>query len=118
MSERNVKEHFYRTRFTFYGPVLLFEYALDTEGRHAGTTFFLRDGSDDAFVSVLCNSKDEHGHWRADYSMTNMQVKAGCVSEFVSSCKEFCDCYFDNRELFDNDEAMLAASVIEPCHEH
>ena len=111
MSDVVIRDHCYRTRFTFYGEVTYAEYirATNVPDRFAAVRWFLKDGSDDAFVSVQCNRRDPYT-WVNDYSLINQHVKAGSVSEFVTSCKEFCDAYFYKTEM--SERARLAASVI------
>lgn len=104
-----VKEHFYNTRFTFYGHVLYFEYALEAETRYSAVKFFLQDESNDAYVSVQCCKRDDTG-WTAEHTMFNQRVCAGSVSEFVTSCRAFVDAYFNKTDI--PEEAMIAAMVI------
>ena len=108
----DVRDHCYRTRFTFYGEVTYAEYVMRTyvPDRYAAVKWFIKDGSDDAFVSVYCNHR-ERGSWVVDHSLINEHVSAGSVSSFVTACREYVESYFYGTEM--TDAARLAAMVID-----
>ena len=110
MSSVEVRDHCYRTRFTFYGAVTYAEYALISDDKYAAVKWFLKDDSDDAFVSVQCCKHGDDG-WTAEHTKFNQRVCAGSVSSFVTACRDYVESYFYDTEP--NDNALLAAMVID-----
>ena len=96
-----IKENCYRSRFTFYGDVLQFEYSMTDHDapnqRHAAVRFFLQDGSDDAQVSVSASHRNnDKCYWISDFEILGYRVPAGSVSAFVTACRELITSWFNN----------------------
>lgn len=110
MADVEVRDHCYRTRFTFYGAVTYAEYVLVAPDKYAAVKWFLQDNSDDALVSVQCCKRDDDG-WTAEHTMFNRLICAGSVSKFITACRDYVESYFYQTEPAE--DALLAAMVID-----